>query len=209
MRVWSTRHHGSKGLNFIGNPHPTWQFSHTQFSWASPPYTMGKCPHGRNFHLGQQSHGYLHPTLWGCIPMVIFCLRFMGTSTLHCGDASLWSYFCLGFGCLTGHLHPPICLIWHCCCFSFSFLHSYSTLGHSHPPFIFVDSLFLKGTKGTPTLLCKPILTPKLTPGACVHTHTTSDWAHLLSDPSSCMANKQAPNEILASQPYAKSQVPT
>ena len=42
------------------------------------------------------SHGYLHPTLWGCIPIVIFLISvnsLMGTYTLCCGDVSPWSYF--------------------------------------------------------------------------------------------------------------------
>ena len=42
------------------------------------------------------SHGHLHPMLWGCVPIVVILISvncLMGTYTLRCRDASLWSYF--------------------------------------------------------------------------------------------------------------------
>ena len=38
-------------------------------SWVPPPYAAGMCPRGRTL---SQIHGHLHPTLRGCVPVVVF-----------------------------------------------------------------------------------------------------------------------------------------
>ena len=124
MRVWSTRHHGSEGLDFIGNPHPTQWFSHTHFlmgtstlrcgdaspwsyfisdSWAPPPYTAGMHPHGR-------------------ISSWIWSSHWAPTPNLSCSAPLPHSFS-----------------------FSFSCSHSYSTLGHHHPPFFFSSTHHFQG----------------------------------------------------------------
>ena len=42
--------------------------SRSTVSWVPPPYAAGMRPHG---HILFRTHGYLHPTLRGCIPVVV------------------------------------------------------------------------------------------------------------------------------------------
>ena len=68
-------------------------------------------PYSRILFLVQQSHGYLHPTLWGCIPMVV----------LH-----FWSRIPLSHG----YLHP---MLWGCV--PIVVFHSWSTVSWVPTPY--------------------------------------------------------------------------
>ena len=69
------------------------------------------CPHGRNSCLSQKAHGYLHPMLWGCVPVVV----------LH-----FWSWIPPSYG----YLHPTL---WGCV--PIVIFHSRSTISREPTPY--------------------------------------------------------------------------
>ena len=85
----------------------------------------------------------------------------MGTYTLHCRDASLWSYFILDSVISLGTYTHLVCLVQHHCCFhSESFLFSF-----------FVSTLILDSWAPPPTILSTHHFQGHLHPMLWGHTH--------------------------------------
>ena len=148
------------------NPHPTWQFSHTQFSWAPPPDAVGMHPHSCILFSVQQSHGYLHPMLWGCVPMIVLCFwSQIPSSHGHLHPTHPCSHIHSQFGHLTGHPHPPALVSFSTIAafvFTLTLLNSWAL-----PLTIYFCALVI--FKGTYTLHFRAI--PITITHSCYHTH--------------------------------------